>query len=350
MNLRHTFPTGDACAQLAPGAVDGMMDSRAGIAPDVRAAPGGRSRRIAKGIALKLASLVLFALMSALIRGFGDTVPVGQVVFFRSVFALVPVVIVFAARRELVTAVRTHRLKGHLGRGVISVCATFLSFAALARLPLVDATAISFAAPLVVVALAALILKERVRAYRWSAVAIGFCGVIVMVTPFLDFKGAAGTGPAIGALLALLAAFCNAGTVIETRRLTTTETTSAIVFYFSLFCALAGLLTLPFAWHPPTELEFAKLVAIGVLAGVAHILLTEGYRFAPASVLAPFEYTAMVWASMLGYVMFGEKPTMSVLIGAVIVAASGLVVIWREHLLGIERPRARVKAHTGGWG
>jgi drug/metabolite transporter (DMT)-like permease len=301
---------------------------------------------IAKGIALKLASLLLFAVMSALIRGFGDTIPVGQVVFFRSVFAIVPVVIIYAARRELVTAVRTHRLIGHLGRGVISVFAMFLSFASLQRLPLVNATAISFAAPLIVVALAALILKERVKAYRWCAVTIGFCGVIVMLTPYLELGSAVATGPAIGALLALLAAFCNAGTAIETRRLTDTETTSAIVFYFSLFCALAGLLTLPFAWHPPTELEFIKLVAIGVVAGVSHILLTEGYHFAPASLLAPFEYTAMVWASMLGYVMFGETPTVYVLIGAVIVAASGLFVIWREHLLGIERPRARVKAHT----
>jgi drug/metabolite transporter (DMT)-like permease len=305
---------------------------------------------IAKGIALKLASVVLFAVMSALIRGFGDTMPVGQVVFFRSVFAIVPVVIIYAARGEFVTSVRTHRLAGHLGRGVMSIFAMFLGFASLQRLPLVNATVISFAAPLIVVALAALILKERVRAYRWGAVAIGFCGVIVMLMPYLDVGNAVATGPAIGALFALLAAFCNAGTAIETRRLTDTETTSAIVFYFSLFCALAGLLTLPFAWHPPTELEFAKLVAIGVLAGVAHILLTEGYHFAPASLLAPFEYTAMVWASMLGYVMFGETPTVSVLIGGVIVAACGLFVIWREHLLGIERPRARVKAHTAVWG
>ena len=122
------------------------------------------------------------------------------------------------------------------------------------------------------------------------------------------------------------------------------------MFYFSSFCAVAGLLTLPFAWHLPTELELAKLVAIGVVAGVAHILLTEGYRFAPASVLAPFEYTAMVWAFVLGYVMFGEMPTPAVVLGAVIIAASGLFVIWREHLLGLERPRPRVRARTAGWG
>jgi len=332
------------------GAADGRMHSHHQITPAVRQRLTSRSMHRAKGIALKVASVMLFAVMSSLIRGFGDKVPVGQVVFFRSAFAILPVVIIYAARGELMTALRTDHPFGHLARGVISVFGMFLSFAALARLPLVDATAISFAAPLITVALAALILKERVRAYRWSAVAIGFCGVIVMLTPYLDLGGAVATGPAIGALLALLAAFCNAGTVIQTRRLTVTETTSAIVFYFSSFCAVAGLLTLPFGWHSPTELELAKLVAIGFLAGVGHILLTEGYRFAPASVLAPFEYTAMVWAGVLGYVMFGEMPTAAVLLGAAIVAASGLFVLWREHLLGLERPRVRVRARTAGWG
>jgi drug/metabolite transporter (DMT)-like permease len=326
------------------------MDSHPPITPAVRPRVASRSMRTAKGIALKVISVLLFAVMSSLIRGFRDTVPVGQVVFFRSAFAIVPVVIIYAARGELMAALRTEHPFGHLARGVISVFGMFLSFAALARLPLVDATALSFAAPLITVALAALILKERVRVYRWSAVAIGFVGVIVMLTPYLDLGGAIATGPAIGALLALSAAFCNSGTAIQARRLTVTETTAAIVIYFSSFCALAGLLTLPFAWHPPTELEFAKLVAIGVFAGVAHILLTEGYRFAPASVLAPFEYTAMVWAFVLGYVMFGETPTPAVLLGAVIIAASGLIVIWREHLLGLERPRLRVRARTAGWG
>ena len=305
---------------------------------------------VVHAILIKMLSVLLFALMSVLVRWLGDRIPLGQMVFFRSAFAIVPVVIIYAARRELVTALRTDHPVGHLARGVISVFGMFLSFAALARLPLVDATAISFAAPLITVALAALILKERVRAYRWSAVVIGFFGIIVMLTPYVDLGGAVATGPAPGALLALSAALCNAGTAIQTRRLTVTETTSAIVFYFSSFCAVAGLLTLPFAWHPPTELEFAKLVAIGVLAGVAHILLTEGYRFAPASVLAPFEYTAMVWAFVLGYVMFGEMPTAAVLLGAAIIAASGLFVIWREHLLGLERPRVRVRARTAGWG
>jgi drug/metabolite transporter (DMT)-like permease len=345
-NLRHPLPTADACAQPPSGTADGVMDSHPPITPALARRPASRSMHIAKGIVLKVVSVLLFAVMSALIRELGHTIPVGQVVFFRSAFAIVPVVIIYAARRELMTAVRTHRPFGHLERGAISVLGMFLSFAALARLPLVEATAISFAAPLITVALAALILKETVCGYRWSATVIGFFGVIVTLTPYLDFGGAVATGPAIGALLALSAAFCNAGTAIQTRRLTGTETTAAIVLYFSLFSAVAGLVTLPFAWHPPTELEFTELVAIGVLAGVAHIMLTEGYRFAPASLLAPFEYTAMVWAFVFGYVMFGEMPKPAVLLGSVIIAAAGLYVIWREHVLGIERPRARVRART----
>ncbi|HXW26361.1 MAG TPA: DMT family transporter [Xanthobacteraceae bacterium] len=305
---------------------------------------------VLKGILLKLASALLFAVMSALIRGFGDVVPVGQVVFFRSAFAILPVVVIYAARGELATAVRTGRPFGHAGRGIISVFGMFLSFAALARLPLVDATAISFASPLITVALAALILKERVRIYRWSAVAIGFVGVVVMLAPYLEIDHTAASGPAVGALFALAAAFCNAGTVIQTRRLTDSETTSAIVFYFSLFCAVAGLVTLPFAWHPPSGSELAALIAIGVIGGVSHILLTESYRFAPASLLAPFDYTAMVWAFVLGYVLFAETPTALVFLGALIIAAAGLFVIWRERRLGIERARARAKARTAAPG
>jgi drug/metabolite transporter (DMT)-like permease len=199
---------------------------------------------------------------------------------------------------------------------------------------------------LITVALAALILKERVRIYRWSAVVIGFLGVVVMLAPYLELGYAAASAPAIGALFGMSAAFCNAGTVVQTRRLTDSETTSAIVFYFSLFCAVAGALTLPFAWHPPTTKELIELMAIGVLGGVSHILLTESYRFAPASLLAPFDYTAMVWALVLGYLMFGETPTPLVFLGAVIIAAAGLFVIWRERRLGIVRARARVKART----
>src|SRR5712691_9778613 len=167
-----------------------------------------------KAILLKIAS----ALMSALVRYLGQSVPLGQQVVFRSAFAIVPVVIIFLWRGELRTALHTTRPLGHAGRGLISVAGMFLNFAALARLPLSDATAISFAAPLITVAFAALFLGERVRIYRWSAVAVGFAGIIVMLWPYLNLAqytagGSATVAATVGVVCGLTAAFTNAGSV-----------------------------------------------------------------------------------------------------------------------------------------
>jgi len=290
-----------------------------------------------KAILFTLISSLLFAVMSTLVRFTGETAPVGQVVFFRAAFAIVPVALIYAWRGELRQMVRTRRLAGHAGRGLFSIGGMFLNFASLARLPLVDATALSFASPIATVVLSAIFLKERVRIYRWSAVALGFVGVLVMLWPHFDpsrYAGLATAATAIGAICGLTGAIINAGAVIQTRRLTDTETTSSIVFYFSLFCALAGLATLPFGWIWPTPAELAALVATGVIGGLSHIFLTESYRNAPQSVVAPFNYTTMLWALVFGYVIFGEIPLPIVFVGASIIAAAGLIVVFRERQLG----------------
>lgn len=294
-----------------------------------------------KAILLTLISSVLFAAMSGLVRYVGEAAPVGQVVFFRAAFAIPPVLIVYALRRELRLALRTKRPFGHLGRGLFSIGGMFLNFAALARLPVVDATAFSFSTPLVTVVFSVIFLKERVRLYRWSAVIVGFFGVVVMLWPHLDprhYAGAALGASALGALFAILAAVFNAGSVIQTRRLTGSETTPAIVFYFSLICAIAGLATWPLGWHSPDAMQLAALIGTGILGGVAHILLTESYRHAPASLVAPFGYSSMLWAFVFGYFMFGEIPVPLVFAGAAIIAAAGLFVFFRERQLGLRRP------------
>jgi len=296
---------------------------------------------------LKGISALLFAMLSACVRFLGENgVPLGQVVFYRAFFAILPVLLMCAWRHQLASAIRTERPMGHLTRGLISMAGMFLNFAALARLPLVDATAISFAAPLITVALAWLILSETVRFYRWTAVTVGFIGIVVMLWPYLNLSqyatgGSATAAATIGAACGLLAAFTNAGSVIQTRRLADTETTSSIVFYFSMYCALAGLATLPFGWVWPTPFQFTVLIASGVIGGLAHILLTSSYQYAPASLVAPLDYTTMIWAYVLGYFLFGELPTIYVYIGSTIVAGSGLFVIWRERQLGIRRRRLR---------
>lgn len=294
-----------------------------------------------KAIGFKIVSALLFAALSALVRQLSDVTPVGQLVFFRSICAIPPVLLIYAWRGELASAVYTSRIFGQFGRGALSIGGMFTNFAALTRLPLADVTAISFASPLITVALAAVILKERVRVYRWTAVFIGFGGVIVMLIPHLNIDNYTATGAtavaATGSVLALISAFCNAGTVIQTRRLTQSETTSSIVFYFSVATAVAGAVTLPFAWHTPTLRELAMLIAMGVCGGIGHIFLTESYRFAAASVVAPFDYTAMLWALIFGYAMFDELPGALVYVGAAIVAAAGLFVIWRERKIGVKR-------------
>src|SRR5580658_5147277 len=293
-----------------------------------------------KGISLKLVSAVLFALMSALIRYLGARYPIGEVVFFRSAFAIVPVVVLYAWRGELAAAVRTESPFGQASRGALSIVGMFCNFGALARLPLIEANAISFTSPLISVAFAALFLKERVRIYRWSAVTVGFLGVLVVLAP--HFSGEemavtmASTASVAGVVYALLGSITNAGTMIQTRKLTQSETTSSIVFYFSLICAIAGLVTWPFGWIAPTGTEFLVLACIGFLGGMGHILLTESYRYAAASVVAPFDYTSMIWALLLGYAMFGETPTVMIVLGSVIIAGAGLFVIWREHQLALK--------------
>lgn len=303
---------------------------------------------VVKAVLLKLVSAFLFACMSVLVRYLGDRYPVGQVVFFRSAFAILPVVVIYAWRGELEAAIRTGRPFAHVGRGMTAVCAMFCNFSSLARLPVVDATAISFVSPLITVALSAVILKERVRIYRWTAVIVGFIGVLVMLAPRLDMgqSAAAATG-AVGAALGLMGAFFSAGSTVQTRALTASETTSSIVLYFSLFCAIGGLLTWPFGWVTPTWPELTALVTIGIFGGLAHIFLTESYRHAPASLVAPFDYTSMLWALLLGFVVFGEVPSSLVFIGAGIIAGAGLFVIWRERQLGLQRIRAAEGPPTG---
>ena len=198
------------------------------------------------------------------------------------------------------------------------------------------------AAPLAVVVLAALVLKEKVRIYRWSAVTIGFVGVLIMLSPHLG-AGAhpVGGNAALGAMLGLAGAFCSAFASVEVRMLTRTEKTGAIVFYFMSLTSLLGLLTLALGWTVPDLKDFILLVTIGVLGGLGQMLLVQAYRYGDASLIAPFEYSTMLWAVAIGWFWFGEWPALAILIGATIVIASGIYVILRERQLGLARREQR---------
>ena len=297
------------------------------------------------GITLKLVSGVAFTAMSALIKAMSAEFPVGQLVFVRSFFAMIPLLLWLGWIGHISDISRPRSLTGHLRRGVIGSTGMFLGFAALGLLPLPDAVAIGYAAPLIVVVLAALVLGETVRIYRWSAVAVGFGGVLLMLSPHLapgQLGRLASSGPALGAVFALAGAVCSAFATIEIRRLTRTETTGAIVFYFMLLTTLLGLATSLFGWTAPRDAwSWFLLAMIGILGGVGQILMTMSYRHGDASLIAPFDYMQMIWAVLLGWFVFGEFPLPVVLLGAGIVIFAGLFVIWREHRLGLLASRPR---------
>ncbi len=300
-----------------------------------------------RGIAFKVVSVVVFIVMAALIKTTAQHVPAGQTVFFRSFFALPVIVAWLVLRGEMGSGLRASNPLGHFWRGVVGTCAMGLGFAGLGYLPLPEVTAIGYAAPLLTVIFAAMFLGEEVRAFRISAVALGMAGVMIVLWPRLTISTNAPMDhtQALGAMLVLGGAVFAALAQVFVRKLVATEKTSAIVFYFSLTATLLSLTTLPFGWVIPTAYEATLLVLAGLLGGVGQIFLTSSYREADASVVAPFDYASMIFALGIGYFIFDEVPTLTMLAGAALVVTAGILIILRERHLGLKRAQQR-KAMT----
>lgn len=296
-----------------------------------------------RGILLKIVSVTIFVLMATCIKAAAEHVPPGETVFFRSLFA-VPVILIWLMwQHDLAHGLETKNLMGHFWRGLVGTTAMGLGFTALGLLPLPEVTALGYAAPVLTVIFAAMFLGEPVRVFRLSAVALGLVGVVIILSPRLTVLSidTADKMEAVGALLMLMGAVFMALAQVFVRRLVGTESTAAIVFYFSITATLLSLLTIPFGWVIPTWQELALLIAAGLLGGVGQILLTTSYRFADTSVIAPFEYTSILLAVIIGYTVFGEVPTMTVIAGVCLVICAGLLIIWRERQLGLERAKQR---------
>jgi drug/metabolite transporter (DMT)-like permease len=294
-----------------------------------------------RGILLKILSVFAFVVMAAMLKAMA-TVPAGEMVFFRSLFAILPVLAFLALTRRLRGAFRTSNPWGHLIRGLVGVTSMCLGFFALTRLPLPEATAIGYASPLLIVVFSALLLRERVHVFRWSVVLAGLLGVMVVLWPRLTLLGdGVGADDTLGALAALGGAVFSAFAMMQVRRLVQFERTETIVVYFFVSASLLSLLTLPFGWVWPTAEQAALLVGAGIVGGVGQLLLTSCYRHADMSVIAPFEYTSLLLTLVIGYVLFAEVPTQAMLLGAAIIVASGISLILREHYLGLDRARAK---------
>lgn len=294
-----------------------------------------------RGILLKILSVSIFVAMSSFIKAAGQ-LPAGQIVFFRSFFAIFPILVMLAWRHELRLALHTSHPFGHVARGAVGVVSMAFTFIALTRLPLPEAIMLNYAQPLLVVVFSALFLHETVRAYRWTAVVVGLIGVVIISWPNLTLFGDdVSPERTTGVVAALLAAACSAVAMLLVRKLVHTERTPTIVLWFSLTATAASLLTIPFGWAPLTAWQATYLVLAGVCGGIAQILMTEAYRHAEASTVAPFEYTSMILGIVVGFLAFGDVPTAYTIVGGVIVVGAGIFIIWRERRLGLERGKAR---------
>lgn len=293
-----------------------------------------------RAIIFKVLSVLLFVVMAGIIKSVSGHVPPGQSVFFRSLFAIPVIVVWLAMRKELRIGFKTQNPMNHVWRGVIGTSAMAMTFGALGLLPLPEMTAIGYAMPIFVVVFAAMFLNEPVRLFRLMTVAVGLVGVMIIMAPRLSVD-VIDVSETLGAVLALGSAVTAALAQVFIRKLTKTETTSSIVFWFSVTATGLSLLTIYWGWVVPTPKEAALLVLAGIIGGVGQILLTSSYRLADASFVAPFEYSSMLFSIAIGFAFFDEVPTSTTLIGASVVIFAGILIIWRERQLGLERTKTR---------
>jgi drug/metabolite transporter (DMT)-like permease len=224
-------------------------------------------------------------------------------------------------------SLRTQRVKAHIGRMALGVGAMALNFLAFIMLPLAEATTIGFSVPVFAVILAAVVLSEPTGKWRWGAVAAGFVGVLLIVQP------GSGDVPLLGASVALSAALFTASVTIVIRRLGKTERAATTVFWFAV-SSLAPLgLAMLFFGRVHDALTWELLAGIALSGGIAQLTLTGALRLAPVALVMPMDYTSLLWAVLLGASMFGELPTPWIWLGAPIIIASGLVIVWREQRL-----------------
>ena len=276
-----------------------------------------------RGIPWMLATMVLFAGINATAKYLTESYPVPQVVWARYAFHLLAVAVLLGPRLPGVMA--TRRLRLHLGRSVLLLLTTGLFFSGLSLVALADATAMMFVAPLLVTALSIPLLGETVGWRRWAGVAVGFTGALIIIRPGMGVMQTA-------ILLPLGAATFHAVYQIATRALGRTDSALSIIAYTPLIGALVMSVIVPFFWTAPDPKGGALMVLLGVLGGIGHFALIKAFQAAPASVVSPFGYTNLIWATVFGFVIWGHLPDLATVAGAAVIVASGIYIFHREHV------------------
>jgi drug/metabolite transporter (DMT)-like permease len=284
---------------------------------------------IRRGALLMLGATALFTIMSSMVKLVGERLPFTEVMFFRCALAM-PVVGIIICRSGDWGVLRTKRPVAHFFRACTGMAAMGSSFYALTLLPLAEHTALSYTTPLFVTLLSIPFLGERPGIHRWGAVLMGFAGIMVIAAGQGAFSGGVDSEHAVGITFAVLQGVFSAFTTMLVRGLSATEKSTTIVMWQSLLMTLFTGATLPFLWVTPTAWELAMLLTLGLIGGVAQVMLTEAYASAQVSALGPYSYTSILWATGLGIVVFGTWPGLSMLAGAAMIVAAGLYILHRE--------------------
>ena len=300
---------------------------------DVAASPLQQNRLL--GIGLRVGAATSFAFMGATIKLAAEHgVSLAETAFYRFAFGLPPLLIWIALTGSF-GSWRTARPLAHLWRGTLGLSTMVVAFSGVMLLPLAEATTLSFIAPLFSVALSALFLAEQVGRHRWTAVAVGLLGVVIVMQPGGTHLNSTGLACAV------LAALGVAGVTITLRQIGKTERTPTIVLWFTCFSTLVTGLFMPFYVQAHDAQTWAILIGLGSAGGIGQLFLTSSLRFAPVPVVVPFDYTQLLWAVMLGWLLWGTHPAATTWLGAGIIVGSGLYTLYREHKLGRDRARER---------
>lgn len=299
-----------------------VLQAPASEARDAAFARADQGRRTLAGIGSMILAVGLFAAMDAIVKWLSDSFPLIELVFFRSLFALLPLGLLMARGggwRQL----RVTRPGLHLLRSSVGLVSMYLYFVSYKLLPLADAFALGFVAPLFMTALSVPLLREKVGPRRWVAVAVGFSGVLVMLRPGGDLFQ-------LAAIVPIVAAFTYALAMVIIRNLSRYDGAIAIIFYFTMFSLLVSGATLPWVWVMPEGMQWGWLALMGLLGGVAQIFMTRAFVMAPIAAVAPFEYTGMLWGVALGWAIWGTLPDTWTWAGSFILIGSGLYILHRE--------------------
>jgi len=289
--------------------------------------------RPAAGIGYAVIAMALFSAMDAVGKWLVADFSTFQVLAMRGVFSIILLMPFLVRGAGIVRVLRTQNLKGQIFRSLLGVGAMFGFFSALRYLPLADATAIGFAGSLFMAALSVPLLGERVGPRRWAAILVGFSGVLIIVQP-------GSSAFQVASLLVVLSAFLYAMMMIATRWLSRTESNVSMVFYHSLVATFIGLVALPFVWVTPSLLDWVLFAVMGAFATLAHLALAQAFRLAPVAVVGPFEYSTLLWATIIGFVVWQEVPGPNVWYGSVLLVAAGIYILYRETKIASDARRA----------